>query len=161
MSEFNIKFREMTDDEFNKFLEGSILSYSTDLVRAGMYSAEAAFINSKEQFNLLLPQGNYTQNQYLYIIENNENEDLGHIWYEKNEENIAFICNFFILEKFRKKGYGRQALLLVEKDAKSKDFNKIFLHVFKFNDNAISLYKSIGYKVFQEESGGMYLVKDI
>lgn len=151
----------MTDDEFYNFLEGSILSYSKDLVRAGMDNAETALINSKKQFDELLPQGHFTQNHFLYIIESTEGEELGHIWYEKLKENVAYICNFFIFEKFRKKGYGKQALLLVEEDAKSKDLNKIFLHVFKFNDNAISLYISLGYKVFQVESGGMYLVKEI
>lgn len=161
MSGFNIKFRDMTDDDFNKFLEGSVLSYSKDLVKSGMYSEEAAFENSKKQFNELLPQGNYTKDHFLYIIENSENEGLGHIWYEKYENKVAFICNFLILEKFRKKGYGKQALLLVEEDAKSKGFDKIFLHVFRFNDPAISLYKSLGYKVIKEESGGMYLIKDI
>lgn len=161
MSHFNIKFREMTDGEFNKFLERSILSYSKDLVRAGMDSAKTALINSKKQFDELLHHGHFTQNHFFYIIESSDNEELGYIWYEKHKENIAYICNFFILEKFRKKGYGKQALLLVEIDAKSKDLSKIFLHVFKFNDNAISLYKSLGYKVFQEESGGMYLVKEI
>lgn len=161
MGDFNIGFKEMSDEEFNEFFERSILSYSKDLIKSGMCNEETAFESSKKQFNELLPEGKYTKNNFIYIIVNNDNEELGHIWYEKYKENIAFICDFLILEKYRKKGYGRQTLLLVEEDAKEKGFNKIFLHVFKYNESAISLYESLGYKVFKEESAGIYMIKDI
>lgn len=162
MGEFKIKFKFMTDDDFNKFREFSIISYSRGLVQAGLYSIENAYIHSKIEFDELLPLGNHTQNHFLYLIENIENEELGHLWFEKKlEGSIVFICDFLILEKFRNKGYGKQSLLLFEDVAKEKGFKKIALHVFRYNDNAISLYMSLGYKILKKESESMYLIKDI
>lgn len=52
-------------------------------------------------------------------------------------------------------------MLLIDKDAKEKGFNKVMLHVFKFNDTAFSLYNSIGYKIVDDEDTGFIMVKDI
>lgn len=161
MENFNIRFREMNDDEFNKFREESILSYSKDLVKSGMNSEESALEGARKQFNELLLERQYTGDNYIYMIIDNENQSVGHIWYEKYDENTAFICDFLISEKFRKRGYGKESLYLIEKDAKEKGLRKIFLHVFKYNESAISLYEHMGYTVFKEESQGNYMIKDI
>lgn len=161
MGDFNIRFRKMTDDEFEEFVESSVLDYSQDLIKSGMCSEEEGFESAQKQFNELLPQRKYTENNFLYIVENSENENVGIIWYKKHTEGVAFIADILIYEKFRKKGYGKQTLLLLDNEAKEKGFNKIVLHVFKFNKTAFSLYSSLGYKVVQEDSEGMYMVKDI
>ncbi|MDZ4992331.1 GNAT family N-acetyltransferase [Clostridium perfringens] len=158
---FNIRFREMSDDEFIQFIESSILDYSQDLIKSGMCSKEVGFERSKKQFNELLPQGKYTENNFFYIVVNSKNEYVGTIWYSKYNERVAFIANILIYEKFRKKGYGKQTLLLLHNEVKEKGFNKILLHVFKFNSTAFSLYSSLGYKVVEENPGGMHMVKNI
>ena len=38
MGELNLSFREMTDDEFEKFVETSVLDYSKDLIKSGLCS---------------------------------------------------------------------------------------------------------------------------
>jgi len=86
---------------------------------------------------------------------------MGIIWYNKQSEGVAFICDFLIFENYRKKGYGKQTLLLLDNEAKEKGFNKILLHVFRFNKTAFSLYDSIGYKVVKEDGGSIYMVKDL
>jgi len=40
MEDFNIRFREMNDDEFDKFAELGILDYSKDLIKSGLSSEE-------------------------------------------------------------------------------------------------------------------------
>lgn len=107
MEDFNIKFRKMSDAEFDKFAEWDILDYSKDLIKAGLSSEENALEDAKKSFNELLPQGKCTKDNYIYVIVNNDNESLGFIWYQKYKEDIAFICYFLILEKFRKQGYGK------------------------------------------------------
>ena len=161
MGEVNIRFREMSDDEFEKFVENSVLDYSQDLIKSGFCSEEIAFNTAKKQFNDLLPQGKYTENNFLNVAVNSDNEAVGIIWYNKYNETVAFICDFLIHEKFRKKGYGKQTLLLLEAEAKEKGYNKILLHVFAFNKTAISLYDFIGYKIVKEDGGSIYMMKDI
>jgi ribosomal protein S18 acetylase RimI-like enzyme len=161
MGSYNIRFREMSDDEFDKFAEWSILDYSKDLVKAGLSSEETALENAKKSLNELLPQGKYTKDNYIYMVVNSDNESVGFIWHQKYKEDIAFICDFLILEKFRKQGYGKQSLLLLEKDAKEKGLNKILLNVFKYNKSALSLYKSLEYKIRDEEAENVSMLKNI
>ncbi len=155
------KNREMNDDEFDKFCKFSILDYSQDLIKSGACNEENALDCTKKEFNEILPQGKDTANNFIYVMENTQNEYIGYIWYEKCSENEGFICDFLILEKFRKKGYGKQTLILLENQAKEKKINRLSLSVFKFNEPAFSLYNCLGYKTFKEDSESMYMMKEI
>lgn len=161
MEGFNIRFREMNDDEFDKFAEWDILDYSKDLIKSGLSSEENALEDAKKSFNELLPQGKYTKDNYIHVVVNSDNDDVGLIWYQKYKEDIAFICDFLILEKFRKQGYGKQTLLLIEKEAKEKELNKILLNVFKYNKPAFSLYKNLEYEIRDEENENISMLKSI
>lgn len=161
MQNYDLRFREMNDGEFEKFLEVSVLDYSRDLEKSGLSSKEEALENSRKQFDELLPRGKYTDDNFIYIVVNSENEDVGTIWYRKNNDKVAFICDFLIYEKFRKKGYGKGALILLDREVKEKGYEKILLHVFKYNKTAFSLYESLGYKVVKEEGNSVYMVKEI
>ncbi|MGH4125390.1 MAG: GNAT family N-acetyltransferase [Clostridium sp.] len=161
MEDFNVRFREMSDDEFDKFTEWNILDYSQDLIKSGLCSEENAFESAKKSFNGLIPQGKYTKDNFIYVVVNSDNEDVGFIWYQKYKEDIAFICDFLILEKFRNQGYGKQTLLLIEKEAKEKGLNKILLNVFKYNKPAFSLYKSLEYEIRDEEAENISMLKKI
>lgn len=161
MEDFNIRFREMSDDEFDKFAGWDILDYSQALIKSGLCTEENAFESAKKSFNGLLPQGKYTNDNFIYVVVNSYNEDVGIIWYQKYKEDIAFICDFLIFEKFRKQGYGKQTLLLLEKEAKEKGLNKILLNVFKYNKPAFLLYKSLKYKIRDEEAENISMLKNI
>ncbi|WP_346940529.1 GNAT family N-acetyltransferase [uncultured Clostridium sp.] len=161
MEDFNIRLREMSDDEFDKFAEWDILDYSKDLIKAGLSSEENALEDAKKSFNELLPQGKCTKDNYIYVVVDSHNEDVGFIWYQKYKEDIAFICDFLILEKFRKQGYGKQTLLLLEKEAKVRGLNQVLLNVFKYNKPAFSLYKSLEYKIRDEENENISMLKNI
>lgn len=156
-----MKFRHMNDSEIDKFFGWMIPMYAQDLIKSGQCNTETALERAKKDVTAILPQGKDTPNNYIYTMENDQNEDLGYIWYSKYNDTMAFICDFFIIEKFRKKGYGKQTLLLLEDEVKKKNLNKICLHVFTFNEPAISLYKSVGYKIVKEEPGSMYMLKEV
>jgi ribosomal protein S18 acetylase RimI-like enzyme len=161
MVDYNMRFRQMSDNEFDKYFEWIISDYSQNSIKSGECNEENAFDYAKKQINDGIPQGKDTANNFFYVMINSQNEDVGHIWYAKCSESDAFICDFLILEKFREKGYGKQTLLLLENEVKEKKLNKIGLNVFKFNESAFSLYKCLGYKIFKQDSGSMYMVKDI
>lgn len=151
----------MSHKEFNEFYEWSILDYSRSLINAGLCNEENGFDFAKKEIDLILPQGRDTEKSFIYVITNREKEDVGCIWYCTNFKDEGFICDFLILERFRRKGYGRQALLLLEDEVKSKKINRLRLNVFKFNKPALELYKSLGYKIFHEWSKNMHMVKDM
>lgn len=161
MSEINVKFREMNDEEYKVFVENSIQDYSNGLIKSGACTEEEGFERAKNDFKNLLPDGKHTKDNFLYRIENKTQEDVGILWYIKQSEIRAFIADILIFEEFQSKGYGRQTLLLLEKEAKQKGISMIALHVFKFNTIAFSLYSSLGYKVVHEEPSGSVMVKEI
>ena len=49
-------------------------------------------------------------------------------------------------EKFRGKGYGKQAMLLIEEQASELGLKSLGLHVFAVNTVARNLYESVGYE---------------
>jgi len=139
----------------------NISDYSQNLIKSGKCNKENSFDYAKKQINDSIPQGKDTANNFFYVMVNSQNEDVGHIWYAKCSEIETFICDFLVLEKFREKGYGKQTLLLLENEVKEKKLNKIGLNAFKFNKDAFSLYTCLGYKIIDEDSGSMFMVKDI
>ena len=72
------------------------------------------------------------------------------IWLRANVDRpirSGFIFDIFIEEKFRGKGYGKQAMLLIEEKARELKLKSIGLHVFASNRAARNLYESLGYQV--------------
>ncbi|HSO28244.1 MAG TPA: GNAT family N-acetyltransferase, partial [Anaerolineales bacterium] len=59
----------------------------------------------------------------------------------------AFIYDFVIDEAYRRRGYGRLALLALEDKAREMGIDQIALHVFGHNHAARALYESVGYQV--------------
>ena len=134
-----MKFIEMTDNEYSHFTERCILSYSQDLIKSGLSSKEAALNDAKNAVSELIPQGKQTEDSFIYKVINSENEYVGTIWYKEHEtetEVIAFICDFLIFKEFRKRGYGRQTLLLLEDEVKKKGNKKNIASRFCLQQNS-------------------------
>ncbi|MEN8907960.1 MAG: GNAT family N-acetyltransferase, partial [Clostridiales bacterium] len=60
--------------------------------------------------------------------------------------SIGGIYGLGVLPKYRKKGYGREILILSIEKLKEKDTKDIMLQVSVKNKNALNLYKSCGFK---------------
>jgi ribosomal protein S18 acetylase RimI-like enzyme len=59
----------------------------------------------------------------------------------------GFIFDLRVHEKYRGKGYGKQAMLLIEEKARALGLKSLGLHVFAYNRVAQKLYESVGYEV--------------
>ena len=81
-----------------------------------------------------------SKNQYLYTIENDNNENIGIIWFSSDSnhgDNELFLCDIEINKEFRGKGYGRESMDLLESKVKEFNIHTISLHVFLHNKIAI------------------------
>jgi ribosomal protein S18 acetylase RimI-like enzyme len=58
---------------------------------------------------------------------------------------VAFVASIEIAEPFRRRGFARQAMLLLEDEARAKGLDRIILNVYGNNEPARSLYQSLGY----------------
>ena len=75
---------------------------------------------------------------------------MGLIWMRANIDrptNDGFILELYVEEKYRGKGYGKQAMQLIEEKARELGLKSIGLHVFGSNKIARNLYEAVGYEV--------------
>ena len=143
------KLIPMTQTEFDAFLEHVIPEYAADNVKAGYWGEEEALEKSRSEFARLLPQGLQSENHYLYSVYDGD-QAVGIIWMRANFDRptkSGFIFELWIEEGFRGKGYGKQAMLLIEEKALEMGLKSLGLHVFAYNDVARSLYEKLGYEV--------------
>lgn len=158
-----IKLEKMTQDEFNKFTERSLKNYANELIKSGMENELTAYEEAKLQFEKILPDGLKSNDNFLYVARNELYEDVGVIWYQMNPRNneYGFICDFYIYEIHRRKGYGTQVLTAIEEDAHKHGIKVMVLSVFKYNTPACELYYKVGYIKVKELDKTMYLEKKL
>ena len=144
-----IEFVPMDESAFQTYLAQAIPEYADENVRAGTWNPGEAEKKARSAYDELLPDGLSTENHYLLAITDSEGETkVGMIWYMvrgSSDSRSAFICDFRIDEAYRRKGYGRRALLHLEDELWQQGVPRIALHVFGENAAARSLYESLGY----------------
>ncbi|MHA2852291.1 GNAT family N-acetyltransferase, partial [Vibrio harveyi] len=73
---------------------------------------------------------------------------IGHLWYiESVEDSTAFICDFFIEQKYRNSGYGELVIKNLESRLKQSGITRLKLHVANGNNGALRLYTRLGYGI--------------
>jgi RimJ/RimL family protein N-acetyltransferase len=154
-----LKVINMSENEFQKFKEWSVNDYANDLIKSKMSTDnEEAYKRAEKEFNDILPMGLSTENNFLYVMIDENAENVGFIWYEK-EDASGFICDFLIKENYRNKGYGLETMKWIQQDAKDKGMKKLRLSVFKFNEPACNLYKKLNYNVVEDNDENMIMEK--
>jgi ribosomal protein S18 acetylase RimI-like enzyme len=141
-----MEVKPMTSEEFSIFVEKSIISYANEKTRSGNWNEEEALDRAKEDYERLLPQGEKTENNYLYSLYHG-NARVGSFWVAVKPNQTGYIYNIEIEEEFRGKGFGKSAMKEIEIMAKELGLHKIELHVFAHNTPARKLYETIGYEV--------------
>lgn len=141
-----IQLVKMHQEDLEFYLERSIRDYATDHVRNGNWTAEESLERSKKEFEELLPDGVNSRDQFLYSIVAESDTRIGLLWVQVKDQK-AFIYDFIIDEAFRGKGYGKQALLVMDEKLKSMNVESVGLHVFGDNTTAQELYKKAGFKI--------------
>jgi ribosomal protein S18 acetylase RimI-like enzyme len=142
------KLIPMTQTEYDAFLARLIPEYAEENVRAGYWHESEALEKSRKETDSLLPKGLQSENHYLYTLYDGD-QAVGVIWMRANFDRptkSGFIFELYIEERFRGKGYGKQAMLLIEEKARELGLKSIGLHVFASNQVARNLYECIGYQ---------------
>lgn len=83
--------REMSNVEFNEYLDKSIKAYAEEKVKSGNWKKDDALSLSESEYNKLLPDGVDTINNYLFSIIDENNNIIGMIWINKKDSNSCFI----------------------------------------------------------------------
>lgn len=143
--------RLMTEEEFPAYAQWSVKGYVDYLLYKAEKSRKKALAASQEEFNDVYPDGAKTKDTYLYVVQNDKNEDIGVIAYQKSpySENCAFITELVIHPDHRHKGYAQSALQFAQADAKEKGFTTMALNVFK-NSSAFPVYVCEGFRLIED-----------
>jgi|WetSurMetagenome_2_1015567.scaffolds.fasta_scaffold788665_2 ribosomal protein S18 acetylase RimI-like enzyme len=146
-----VRLVPMTATEYQPYLDMSVREYAEEKVQAGNWQPEEALERSAQEFHKYLPDGVATKDNYLYdIVDETLGVRVGLIWLARMMQGtkpIMFIYDFRIDEAQRRKGYGEQAMLAAEVQAKALGYDTIALHVFGFNHAARALYEKLGYEI--------------
>ena len=145
----DLVLRPLREDEFADYGARGRMSYARDMVDQAGIPEEAAVAKAERDWQHLLPDG-LSPGQFLFALQDKESgERVGDLWFAERGTDFgdqgAFIYSIEIYEEFRGRGLGRQAMLLLEDEVRSRGLRRIALNVFGGNDVARALYRSAGY----------------
>lgn len=143
-----ISLIKMTDVEYTVWCKRSIENYRDENIKNGLTFVEAQK-KSDEDFAKLLPDGVKTADQHIFAIKDNNSHWIGTLWFGVRgavDNRKAFIYDIILDDETRGKGYGKQAMQLLEVEVKKLGLRHIGLHVFGHNKIARSLYEKLGYE---------------
>lgn len=149
----NFNYRIITQDseDFEIFSRIEFQSMKeNNLLKLKEKTEEELFNEHKEE--LLKFVSSKTKNK-IFLAETESGETAGIVWVANrggselwNQEiEPSWIYDIKVFTKFRRKGLGRELLKFAEKWSRNEFFEKIGLHVYGSNTNAINLYNSSGY----------------
>ena len=146
----NLTLAGMDQARFREYRDHLVRNYADDKVRAGTWSAEEAQRKSAEDVDALLPEGTATPGHFLYSVRDESiPAEVGVLWISEQESGTGrsvWIYDILIHEPFRRHGYARRTLKLIEDKAKELAATKVELHVFGHNKGARALYENTGYR---------------
>ncbi len=146
-----ICFVPMDDADYKIFTDNAVKEYAEEKALAGHWHPEESLRLSTETYLKLLPQGCRTPDNYLMrVVDVDSSTTVGVIWYHHQKRGMhssLWIYDIAIYTEYRRRGYGEQAMKMLEVKAVEMGANKIELHVFAHNPGALSLYKKQGYVV--------------
>ena len=144
-----ITIRPMQTEEYPRFEKSAIRLYADESARAGRVSREDSQKWAEEETKKILSEGIETPNQLFYVIEDDSAQRLGYIWCgpDPDSKSRMFLYILDITEEHRNREVGYRALQLLEQELRARGCRSIALHVYAFNQQAVHLYKKLGYSV--------------
>lgn len=147
--------------DFQEYLSKAIESYTNELYESGSYKTEieARAFAEWEFHEDIFTDGYATENTYVFNLVDSSRK-VGVIWMIQ-EEDACFIGDFLVYPEYQKKGFGTQAIKLIEEEARELGSKSIRLGVFKNNTIAEQLYRKLGYVTYKEREKNFVLEKTL
>jgi GNAT superfamily N-acetyltransferase len=137
----------MRHDEFEEWLPRLRDDYANDIMRNGGASEADARTKAVVDIERLFPNGQRSSDQFVFVVEADA-EPVGDLWFAEREGDLGrglWIYDVHIEEAYRGRGYGKEAMLLAEEEARRRGLSRVALNVFGGNAAARGLYQSLGY----------------
>jgi GNAT superfamily N-acetyltransferase len=135
--------------EVPEFIRKARDGYALQIEEHAYTPAEEARDKAERDIAALIPDGRIPDGHYAFVVEDETTgEAVGRLWFAerpRGTETVAWVYEISIDERFRGRGYGRQAMLLREDEVRRRGWPAIALNVFGGNEPARSLYRKLGY----------------
>lgn len=93
------------------------------------------------------------ENRYFaYIKDNDINEFVGYVNYHYNKNDDRYDCGIVIESKYRSKGYSKNALKLLCKEAKNAGIKELYDNFEIDRKNTLVTFESLGFKIVEKQT---------
>jgi len=133
----------MEDEEFAAWLPLLQEEYAQELVRDYGMSTDTAKARAVVEID-----GHRPVTHSVFVIEV-DGEPVGHLWLVERRDDFEPTLSVYdidIDEPYRGRGYGKEAMVFAEEEARRRGLTRIALHVGARNDVARKLYRSLGFE---------------
>jgi ribosomal protein S18 acetylase RimI-like enzyme len=131
-----------------------VAGYAAELAASGALPATAAGEKARRDHERALPTGLDTPGQLIFRLVA-DGQPVGWLWLAvpgpAEDPGMAWVYLVEVDEAFRGRGYGREAMLLAEAEARSRGMRSLGLNVHGRNTVARSLYTGLGYEVMAQQ----------
>lgn len=149
-----LTLRPATGTEYEAWTSRAVAGYAAEIAASGEMSPEAAMAKARRDHERALPDGLATDGQLLWRLVA-DGQPVGWLWLAipgpHGDPDMAWVNLVEVDEAFRGRGYGREAMLLAEAEARSRGMRSVGLNVHGSNAVARSLYAGLGYQVTAQQ----------
>lgn len=153
MTSVELRLRPLTEAEFDHWLPRQEAEYARLIIESGAMEPPAAREKARRDTRRTFSAGFATPGQLVFRVLAGD-EPVGSLWLAvpgPDDPAMAWVYDIEIEDAYRGRGYGRQAMLLAERESKARGMTSIGLNVHGQNRVAISLYDSLGYLVTAQQ----------
>ena len=144
-----LELKPMGPERVAAYLADAKADYIAELIRAGR-SQEVARENADKSMDSAFADGKPIGRNELFDLVDGDST-VGILWLGPQDEATWWVIDIEIEPEHRRKGYGRDAMVLAEKRARELGMPYLGLNVFGHNPNARALYASLGYETTSEQ----------
>jgi ribosomal protein S18 acetylase RimI-like enzyme len=149
-----MSLRRMTAAEYEAWISRIVAGYAAEITASGALPAEAAHEKARRDQERALPAGLGTPGHLMFRLVA-DGQPAGWLWLAvpgpDGDPGPAWVYFVEVDEAFRGHGYGREAMLLAEAEARSRGMRSLGLNVDGSNTVARSLYAGLGYEVMAQQ----------
>jgi ribosomal protein S18 acetylase RimI-like enzyme len=149
-----LRLRPATADEKEAWMSGFTADYAADIAASGSLPDEEARQKAENEVRAKFADGPARASQLFFRLITGE-QPVGWLWLAVpvpgGDPTMAWVNYVQVDEEFRGRGYGRQAMLLAEREAAARGMTSVGLNVLGNNAVARGLYDSLGYQVTAQQ----------
>ena len=145
---------KIKDYYYEQKLEGdpNTMSYNAgyDVVYPGYHYDTGCIDFPKEKWKNTYEKRKKENRYFAYIKECSINRYIGYVNYQYNKNDDIYECGILIENKYRGKGYSKDALRLLIKEANKNGVKYLYDTFEKDRGNALKIFLDVGFEVYKE-----------